>query len=104
MPKKNVALYFGPVPVAPPSGEMVAPEKPPQYDSQGTTVDKQGTLYCSHVVATGMVVSGAELTRMRSTPELISSWVTCTATLPNDWVSFSVISMRYFVLPMVMPL
>jgi len=40
----------------------------------GTTVETQGTLYCSHVVATGIVVSGAELTNTRSTPELINSW------------------------------
>ncbi len=33
----------------------------------------------------------------------MSSWVTWTATLDSDWVSFTMISKLYFVLPIVMP-
>jgi len=78
--------------------------KPPHHASHGTTVETQGTLYCSHVVATGITVSGAELVSTRSTPELINSWVTWTATFGCDCVSFSVISMWYVVPPILMPL
>ena len=84
MPKKNVALYFGPVPAAPPSGVIDVPVKPPQYASHGTTVDRHGTWAASHVMLTGMVVSGAELVTIRSAPPLIRPWVTCTATLGSD--------------------
>src|ERR1019366_4007269 len=91
-PKKNMALYLGPVPAAAPWGVMEAPEKPPQYASQGTTVARHGTWAASQVVLTGIVVSGAELVKMRSAPPLIKPWVTWTATFGSDWVSTSVIS------------
>ena len=96
MPKKNIELYVGPVPVARAlGGDRSRRRSRPTTPPTGTTVDRQGILYCSHVVATGIVVSGAELVKIRSTPELISSWVTWTATLPSDCVSFSVISILY---------
>src|SRR5277367_438428 len=104
-PKKNMLQNSGDVPTALPASPMELPVKPPHHASHGQTVERQGTPAPSHTALTGIVVSGAELVTIKSTP---LDWISSVATWPamdgSDWLSFTMISILYFVLPIVMPL
>ena len=78
---------------------------PPHQPSHGQTVERHGTPAPSHTTLTGMVVSGAEEVTMRSTPVCwINSVVTVLAIDGSDCEFFTVTSILYFFLPIVMPL
>ena len=67
-------------------------------------VAMHGTFAASHWSLTGLTVSGVEVASTRSTWSwVISSPATCAARALLDCVSFSTISIAYFVLPTVMP-
>ena len=64
------------------------PPRPAYQDSHGTTVDRHGVPCFSHCAATGLVVSGVDVVRMRST---LFCRASCEATWPArvglDWLS-----------------
>ena len=83
-PKKNIVVYLNGFGLAG-SGWRAR-----YHDSQGTTVDTQGTCWASHTVATGLVVSGVDVVRIMSTLFCrMSSRATCDARLGSDWLSFT---------------
>ena len=97
--------YVGDAPTALPAGPIELPVNPPHQASHGQTVERQGTPAPSHTTLTGMVVSGAEEVTMRSTPVCwINSVVTVLAIDGSDWEFFTVTSILYFFLPIVIPL
>ena len=74
------------------------------HASHGTTVETHGTPLVSHTWATGLVVSGVELVRMRSAwLWLISSLATSDARLGSDWVSLTTTVTSKVVLPALKP-
>src|SRR5437879_2429570 len=84
-PKKNMVQYANAL-----VGLAGLPPRPPYQDSQGTTVDRQGTLWVWATTATGLVVSGVEVVSSMSTLSLRISWrATCEARLGSDWLSAS---------------
>ncbi len=77
------------------------PVKPPHHASHGQTVDRHGT--CAfRTTWTGMVVSGAEVRDEidAGRDELLGD---LDGDVESDWEFFTVTSILYFVLPMVIP-
>ena len=82
-PKKNMVVN---------SNDLVGwtglPPRPAYQDSQGTTVDRQGTPCAWQTPATGFVVSGVEVVRIMSTWSVRINWrATWEARLGSDWLS-----------------
>src|SRR4051812_44206851 len=87
-PKKNIVVYLNGTGLAGSACRLK------YHACHGTTVDRQGVLFCSAIVATGLVVSGVDVVRIRSTLlELMSSWATWPARFGSDWLSFTTRSM-----------
>src|SRR5947208_7334953 len=83
-PKKNIVVYLNGFGLAG-SGWRAR-----YHDSQGTTVDTQGTCWASHTVATGLVVSGGDVVRIMSTLFCrMSSRATCDGRLGFGGLSFT---------------
>ena len=67
--------------------------RPMKYGCHGATLEMQGTSSTSHMVDTGLVVSGVEATSIRSTLfDTISSRATSAARLGLDWLSLTTTS------------
>ncbi len=68
-------------------------------------MDKHGVCSFSHAVATGLVVSGVEVVRIRSTwLWVMSCWATCAALVGLDWLSCTLMLILYVFLPILIPL
>src|SRR5215469_11640951 len=82
-PKKNKVAYVKVV-----AGRAGLPPRPAYQDSQGHTVDTQGTPCVCATTATGVVVSGAEVARSMSTLSLsMRLRAASEARLGSPWLS-----------------
>jgi hypothetical protein len=81
-----------------------SPLRPKKYGCQGATLVMAGTPLASAWSATGLVVSGVPVARIRSTSEpVIRSPATVAARLGSDWLSLTRISTAWAVPPIWRP-
>ena len=85
-PKKNMDAYLKSV-----VGFSGSPVRPAYQDSHGTTVDRHGVPAFWQAAATGFVVSGVDVVRIRSAWPVISCCATCAALVGLDWLSWTLI-------------
>src|SRR5215469_671297 len=83
-PKKNIDTYLKSV-----VGLSGSPPSPAYQDSHGTTVDRHGVPAFWQAAATGFVVSGVDVVRIRSAWFEMSCCATCAARVGLDWLSWT---------------
>ena len=66
-----------------------SPPSPAYQDSQGTTVDRHGVPAFWQAAATGFVVSGVDVVRIRSAWPVMSCCATWAALVGFDWLSWT---------------
>src|ERR1035437_7847692 len=98
-PKKNMVVNWNVF-----VGWTGLPPRPAYQDSQGTTVDRQGTPCAWQTPATGFVVSGVEVVRIMSTWLLVISWrASCGAGWGSDWLCAKTTLSLWVLLPSLKP-